>query len=64
MTDVCFSRAASQNVARMMMGQGLRGRPTERLPSVIGLTGGNLGTNGRLARRWWLRCRLHNAGGG
>lgn len=29
MTEV-LPRANSQNVARMMMGQGLRGRPTER----------------------------------
>lgn len=38
--------------------------PTARLPSVIGLTGGNLGTDGRLVSLRWLRCRLHNAGGG
>jgi hypothetical protein len=40
------------------------GNTTVGVPSVIGLTGGNLGTDGRLVSLRWLRCRLHNAGGG
>lgn len=59
MTDVCFPRTTSQNVARMMMGQGLRGRPTERWQDKSReVRGRRLVGNGN-TNRHFARCASH-----
>lgn len=64
MKSIAENREAAKTGVQKSASREGSGNTTVGVPSVIGLTGGNLGTDGGLARRRWLRCRLHNAGGG
>lgn len=64
MKPVVGIRQIAKRGAQMSASREGSGETTVGVPSVIGLTGGNLGTDGRLVSLRWLRCRLHNAGGG
>ena len=64
MNCIAGNREATKTGAHKSEGREGSGNTTVGVPSVIGLTGGILGTECRLARRRWLPCRLRNAGGG
>lgn len=64
MNCIAGNRKAAKIGAHKSVGREGSGSSTVGVPPVIGLSGGNLGTDGRLARLRWLRCRLDNAGGG